>query len=170
MLQQRLQQRVPECWLHLSSYLCAPMHAHPRARARARVSRFLELSDVLCPNESELALLCKGDIDPEDEESVKAGARELIGRGTTTAVLLPSRVLDVSLSYFQLCIVFLVSSSSSLKTPANVPPPDLPPTGSPTPTVLATASPHTQYPFALLPNNTHHTTPQPHPKAPKMWS
>lgn len=45
------------------------------------MSRFLELSDVVCPNETELALLCKGDIDPEDEKSVQAGARELIARG-----------------------------------------------------------------------------------------
>lgn len=43
--------------------------------------RYLELSDVLCPNETELALLCKGDIDPEDEGSVQAGAKELIARG-----------------------------------------------------------------------------------------
>lgn len=48
----------------------------PRARS------YLELSDVLCPNETELALLCKGDIDTESEESVEAGARELIARGT----------------------------------------------------------------------------------------
>ncbi|CAM9249988.1 unnamed protein product [Pylaiella littoralis] len=49
--------------------------------------RFLELTDVLCPNESELALLCKGGIDPEDEESVKAGAKELIERGAKNVVV-----------------------------------------------------------------------------------
>lgn len=43
--------------------------------------RFLELSDVICPNETELALLCKGDVDPDNDESVCAGARELIERG-----------------------------------------------------------------------------------------
>lgn len=49
---------------------------------RAEPRRFLELSDVVCPNETELALLCKGDIDPEDQKSVQAGARQLIARGT----------------------------------------------------------------------------------------
>lgn len=44
-------------------------------------ARYIELSDVLCPNETELALLCEGDIDPEDEGSVQAGAEELIARG-----------------------------------------------------------------------------------------
>lgn len=40
---------------------------------------------MVCPNETELALLCEGDIDPEDDESVQAGARELIARGITTS-------------------------------------------------------------------------------------
>lgn len=47
----------------------------------AEPDRFLQLSDVLCPNETELALLCKGDVDPENDESVCKGARELIERG-----------------------------------------------------------------------------------------
>lgn len=42
---------------------------------------FLQVSDVLCPNETELALLCQRDIDPSNDESVCAGARELIARG-----------------------------------------------------------------------------------------
>ncbi|CAN0540116.1 unnamed protein product, partial [Ectocarpus sp. 8 AP-2014] len=46
-----------------------------------------ELSDVLCPNETELALLCKGDIDPEDDKSVIAGARELLARGAKNVVV-----------------------------------------------------------------------------------
>ncbi|CAM9869987.1 unnamed protein product [Hapterophycus canaliculatus] len=49
--------------------------------------KFLELSDVLCPNEIELALMCKGNIDPEDEGSVQAGAMELIARGATNVVV-----------------------------------------------------------------------------------
>eukprot|EP00903_Cladosiphon_okamuranus_P015212 g14060.t1 len=49
--------------------------------------RFLEVSDVVCPNETELALLCKGDIDPEDQKSVQAGARELIERGAKNVVV-----------------------------------------------------------------------------------
>lgn len=43
--------------------------------------RFLQVSDVVCPNETELALLCKCDVDPEVNNSVHAGARELIARG-----------------------------------------------------------------------------------------
>eukprot|EP00752_Nemacystus_decipiens_P005166 g4688.t1 len=58
------------------------------APARADLpDRFLELSDIVCPNETELALLCKGDIDPEDQESVQAGARELISRGAKNVVV-----------------------------------------------------------------------------------
>lgn len=53
-----------------------------RIAHRIRARRYIELSDVICPNETELALLCKGDIDTESEESVQAGARELIARGT----------------------------------------------------------------------------------------
>ncbi|CAM9542824.1 unnamed protein product [Ectocarpus fasciculatus] len=49
--------------------------------------RYLELSDILCPNETELALLCKGDIDPKDDESVVAGARELLARGAKNVVV-----------------------------------------------------------------------------------
>lgn len=45
------------------------------------IDRFLQLSDLLCPNETELALLCKGNVDPKSDESVCEGARELIGRG-----------------------------------------------------------------------------------------
>lgn len=54
-----------------------PKRTHARTHRR-----YLELSDILCPNETELALLCKGDIDPKDDESVIAGARELLARGT----------------------------------------------------------------------------------------
>lgn len=57
---------------------------HPR--------RLLELSDVVCPNETELALLCKGEINPENDESIKAGARELIARGTKKPQRSKSRV------------------------------------------------------------------------------
>lgn len=44
--------------------------------------RFLEVSDVVVPNETELAIMCQAtDVDPERDESVCAGARELIERG-----------------------------------------------------------------------------------------
>lgn len=39
------------------------------------------MSDILCPNETELALLCSRHVDPEDNDSVHKGARELIERG-----------------------------------------------------------------------------------------
>lgn len=58
------------------------MHWRRVLRVLALGIRFLEVSDVVCPNETELALLCKGDIDPSSDKSVHTGARELIARGT----------------------------------------------------------------------------------------
>ncbi|CAN0180404.1 unnamed protein product [Ascophyllum nodosum] len=49
--------------------------------------RFLELSDVLCPNETELAILCERNVDPENDDSVCEGARELISRGAKAVVV-----------------------------------------------------------------------------------
>ena len=51
------------------------------------IDRFLELSDVLCPNETELATLCERNVDPENDDSVCEGARELISRGTYCTTL-----------------------------------------------------------------------------------
>lgn len=56
-------------------------HTHTSRLNACPTRRFLELSDVVCPNETELALLCQADVDPEDQKSVEAGARELIARG-----------------------------------------------------------------------------------------
>lgn len=50
--------------------------------------RFLEVSDVVVPNETELTLMCQAtDVDPERDESVCAGARELIERGVSYGTL-----------------------------------------------------------------------------------
>ncbi|CAM9219216.1 unnamed protein product [Scytosiphon promiscuus] len=69
--------------------------------------RYLELSDVLCPNETELALLCKGDVDPEDEGSVQAGAKELIARGAKNVVVtLGSKGCMLVSSMSEGCTVF----------------------------------------------------------------
>lgn len=55
------------------------------------VDSFLQLSDILCPNETELALLCRGDVDPDDYDSVHKGARELIERGAPNTSIFTTR-------------------------------------------------------------------------------
>ncbi|CAM9147520.1 unnamed protein product [Choristocarpus tenellus] len=50
-------------------------------------NRFLELSDVVCVNETELMLLCSREVDTESEESVHQAALELIARGAKALVV-----------------------------------------------------------------------------------
>ncbi|CAM9890051.1 unnamed protein product [Discosporangium mesarthrocarpum] len=48
---------------------------------------FLEASDIVCPNEVELAMLCSREIDKESNESVRQGALELVSRGAKNVVV-----------------------------------------------------------------------------------
>ncbi|CAM9953084.1 unnamed protein product, partial [Sphacelaria rigidula] len=61
---------------------------NPAPAVKDLPNRFLEVSDVVVPNETELALMCQStDVDPDREESVCEGARELIQRGAKSVVV-----------------------------------------------------------------------------------